>query len=179
MNVSHERKTYPATFPNFIETTNHKLLVEVGSTYSLPAGIAGWTVITFEANPDKYQRLVSQIALNHLEGRITPIYTQVSLHPCLDQFINRQLIGLVKIKAHGHELEILDGLQYSLTHHQIDNLIVNIYPSLRPTNAWIEMIMKLINMGYKAYDFKQLTPFNLSSIHQINKTILLFTTTCI
>lgn len=178
-------------FIKLLENLKNKQFYEVGTEegfYSLIAGTNGWKVTSFEMNPNHYQILCHKIQQHHLENMIIPIYTKIKLRPSLDHFISKQNVGLIKINVEGHEIEVINGLKYSLEQQLIDGIIINIYPKLRPTNDWIGLILYLQKLGYNIYDLKaheindfnmllnqiQLVSFNINFIHQTEETTLLF-----
>lgn len=158
---------------------NH-LFIEVGvshNSYSLVAASHDWTVKSFEMNPKNYSGLCRDIRNNHLENKITPIYTKIGLQPSLDQFITHQKVGIIKINTDENATEIVDGLKYSLEQQIIDSLIIDISPKSKPTNIWINLLVHIEKYGYNIYDLEKsckLVPYNIDDIHQTSETTLLF-----
>jgi hypothetical protein len=174
-------------FFELLNQSKNKNFYEVGTSngyFSLIAGLQGWTVMTFEQDPDKYKILTQNIKTYDLERQITPIYTKIGLHPSLDHFIGDQPVGIVKIDADGNEIEIIDGLKRSLQKQLIDCLIVNICPRKRPTNFWLELLIYIKQLNFDIFDLNipikktdttvKLVPFMINDIHKTEETTLLF-----
>jgi hypothetical protein len=175
-------------FVELLKNLEHHILYDVGASYgyySLIGASYGWSVNSFEMNAKNYGILCHNIRENQMENKITPIFTKIGLKPPLDYFINKQNIGLVRINVGGNEVEVIEGLKYSLSNHLIESIIINIYPGMRPTNIWIELITYIEDLGYHIFDLNvpqidkieetiKLVPFNMDNIHQITETTLLF-----
>ena len=171
-------------FIELLKTTNTKKLYEIGPSYgyfSLLAGSHNWSVTAFEPDPHNYSVMCHNICTHHLESKIAPIYTHIGLNPSLDHFIGDQQIGIVKINAEGETIEIVTGLKRSLQKRLIGHLIINVYPRLRPTNFWIELIVHLEQQGFRVFHLRdtgqniKLIPFKMDELHKIPETTLLFT----
>jgi hypothetical protein len=186
--ITHNNLSHSKTLIELFKNLKQKYFYEVGTSigyYSLLAGLMGWKVTCFEMNPDWYNRLCIHIHDHQMTEKITPIYTEIMMKPSLDHFIYQQTTkgGIVQINTQRNLVEILEGLKYSLQNQLIDGLIITIVLKIRPTNQWLEILMKIQKYNYtifdltvpqKVNDIVKLVPFNLETIHYLNNTTLLF-----
>lgn len=145
--------------------------------HTIRAANAGWKVYAFEPNDFYYAGLIENIKVNKFEQKITPFKIALSdraetiyLNPeqwatpresssnapdsfelhtrRLDEFLQGEKIGAVKIDTEGYELKILLGMQHLLD-TQSPALAIEIHDKFYGYNNLPEITRILTEYGYK------------------------------
>lgn len=177
-------------FLELMKNLKNKIFFDVGCSYGFYSFLAlsfGWETIAFEKNCEKYDVLCQNIKNNNWTSGIIPIYTKIGMNPSIDNFIKMDCpIGLIKINAGSDTPEVIEGMKYSIEHNLIDNLIITMYPQLKPANVWIEIIIYLQKHQFnRIYDISssiidpkedciKMHPYKINNIHSTSVVTILF-----
>jgi len=131
----------------------NNIFVDIGSHlgyYSLLSAALGNHVYSIDSSEVYNSLFRRSIYANRMEN-IKIHKKRVNERFSLDEIISSDTdIKLIKCDIEGYEIEFVDSIFDRLKNHNIENLILEISPTIR--SNYPEYVLKIKNLGYNVYD---------------------------